>query len=148
MKLNSSFWKMSSPKDLDGLYSLLKDCFVFFFFTILAIRIDEENVIKRGCPPSFPKTPLNTHVFTSVFICAVRLIVMANFSSVMAQSIPSMPILLPLSGICWAFVFFFGLKSSKWPTLGPGGSYKNPTAGLKKVCKCPTPGRHQNCLFQ
>ena len=57
MKLNSSFWKMSSLKDLDGLYSLLKDCFCFFF-TILGIRIDEENVIKGGCPPSFQKKRL------------------------------------------------------------------------------------------
>ena len=39
-----------------------------FFFTILGTRIDEKNVIKRGCPPSFQKIPLNTFVFTQLYV--------------------------------------------------------------------------------
>ena len=53
--------------------------------------------------------------------------------NVMAQSIPSVPI--PPQ----AFVILFW-KSCKCPTLGPDGSYNNPTVGFKTVCKCLTSG--------
>ena len=126
MKLNSSFWKMSSLKDLDGLYSLLKDCFCFFFFHDSWYKNRWGKCDKRRVSAFVPKkTPLNTHVFTSVFICAVRLIVM-QFNNGLVNSKHAYPAssLGHLLGIC---LFFFGLKSCKCPTLGPGGSYKNNT---------------------
>ena len=47
----------------------------------------------------------------------------------------------------WAFVILF-LKSRKCPKVRQGIHTKTPRWGLKIGCKCPTPGQHQNCIFQ
>ena len=144
MKLNSSFWKMSSLSDLDGLYSLLKDCFFFFFFTILGIRIDEENVIKGGCPPSFQKKRLWIPMFSLQYLYVP--FDWSLCSSIMAQSIPSMPILLPLSGICWAFVFLFWFEKLQMPHFGAGRLIQKPHCGASSM-QMPYPGTSPKLPF-
>ena len=63
---------------------------------------------------------------------------------IMAQSIPSVPIPPCISR---AFVILFW-KSCKCPTVGLGVHTKTPRWGFKIGCKCPTPGQHQNSIFQ
>ena len=46
-------------------------------------------------------------------------------------------------GICHLF-----WKSCKCPTVGPGLHTENPQLGFKLGCMCPTPGQHQNFIFQ
>ena len=55
--------------------------------------------------------------------------------NVMAQSIPSIPIPPPPHplGICKAFIIFLVGGKLQMPQGVLGGSYKNPTVGLKKV---------------
>ena len=46
------------------------------------------------------------------------------------------------------FVILFWKLSCKCSMVGPGVHTKIPRWGLKIGCKCPTPGQHQNCIFQ
>ena len=128
MKLNSSFWKMSSLKDLDGLHSLLKDCFFFFHDSWYQNRWGKCD--KRRLSAFVPKkTPLNTHVFTSVFICAVRLIVMQfNNGSVNSKHAYPASSFGHLLGIC---LFFLVWKAANAPLWGRAAHTKTPLRGFK-----------------
>ena len=122
---------MSSPKDLDGLYSLLKNCFCFCFFfsTILGIRIDEENVIKRGCPPSFQKNVFEYPCFHfSIYMCcSTDRYGQFQFNNGSVNSKHAYPASSfgHLLGIC----LFFWFEKQQMPHFGAGRLIQKPHCG-------------------
>ena len=122
---------MSSPKDLDGLYSLLKNC--FFFSTILGIRINEENVIKRGCPPSFQKNVFEYPCFhfSIDMCCSTDRYGQFQFSNGSVNSKHAYPASSfgHLLGIC---LFFLVWKAANAPLWGRAAHTKTPLRGLRK----------------